>query len=309
MNIPKEEYYANRGHKMSYDAFVNAKYTFGMFTASANAQYRHVNFWYRDLMNPQVRFNEDTKWDFLNVGAELSYQLGKHSEFYAKYAISHREPTRSDMFGGNEWYEQDKGLTTTEAEISSDIELGWNFVNKRLNMNINLYGMFFENERALTGALGLNGLPLHEKADNSHRIGLEFYADFEVVKKLHLVNNSSFSNNKLKTETYGTKSHVLTPNCTFVQDVEYRGSNVTIGASYRYRSHMYIDSNNEHRVPDSWQIDLYGRVALGKYVLSGHLNNITNRDNIQTAVLTNTNKARYMVDSPTNFFVSLKYMF
>ena len=70
---------------------------------------------------------------------------------------------------------------------------------------------------------------------------------------------------------------------------------------------MYIDANNDHEVKESWQIDVYGKLNIGKFILSGHVNNITNRDNIQTGVMGVT--PRYMVDAPTNFFVSLKYMF
>lgn len=306
-NITPSDYYDNRGHKMDVEVFANAKKEFGKFAASVNAQYRHVNFWYRDLMDASVDFNEDTKWNFLNFGADLQYNFNKHSELYLKYARVHREPTRTDMFGGNEWYIG--SLTTTNAEVSNDIEFGWNFSTSKISLNANLFAMLFENERALTGTLGLNGLPEHEKADNSHRIGFELYADYEPFNGWHFINNSSFSNNKVKTDTYGTKSHVLTPTCTFIQDVEYRNKKFTVGLEYKYRSHMYIDAANEYTVPDLWQFNIYGTYNIGKCVLSAHVNNITNRDNLQNGVLTNTGKARYMVDSPTSFFVQAKYMF
>lgn len=306
-NIDPSEYYDNRGHKMDYEAFVNAKKSFGNLTLSANVQYRGVNFWYRDLMNPDVVFDEDTKWNFINFGADASYKIGRHNEVYAKYARAHREPTRTDMFGGNEWYVG--SLTTTDAEVSNDVEVGWNIASKRLNANLNLFGMFFENERSLTGTIGLNGLPEHEKADNSHRMGIELYFDYEPIDKLHFVNNSSYSNNKIKTEVYGTKTHVLTPSCTFNQAVEWRDKVWSLGLEYKYRSHMYLDLYNENTVPDLWQLNIYGSLKLDKFVISAHVNNITNRDNIQTGVLSNTGKPLYMPDAPTNFFASVKYMF
>lgn len=306
-NITVADYYDNRGHKMDYEAFVNVKKTFGNLTAAANGQYRHVNFWYRDLMDSSIKFDEDTKWDFFNFGGNLEYKFDKHNELYLKYARAYREPTRTDMFGGNEWYTG--SLTTTDAEISNDIELGWNVATKNLNLNTNFFAMLFENERALTGTLGLNGLPEHEKADNSHRIGFEFYADYEPFSKWHLINNTSLSDNKVETATNGKKNHVLTPSCTFIQDIEYRASKYTVGLEYKYRSHMYIDATNLYTVPSLWQFNLYGSVKMGKYTLSAHVNNLTNRDNMQTGVLTNTNKARYMVDAPTSFFVKLKCNF
>lgn len=306
-NIDPSEYYDNRGHKFDFEVFANLKKEFGNLTTSINAQYRHVNFWYRDLLDPSVVYDENTKWNFLNFGASAEYKFNSHNELYLKYARAHREPTRTDMFGGNEWYTGE--LTTTDAEISNDIELGWNVATKKLNMNLNLFAMLFENERALTGTIGLNGLPEHEKADNSHRIGIEFYADYEPFNGFHLINNSSLSNNKVETATFGKKSHVMTPNCTFRQNAEYRGKNYSVGLEYSYRNHMYIDAANEYSVPDAWQLNLYGSYSISKYILSAHINNITNRDNLQTGILTNTNEPRYMVDIPISFYASVKYVF
>jgi hypothetical protein len=140
-------------------------------------------------------------------------------------------------------------------------------------------------------------------------MGIELYFDYEPIDKLHFINNSSYSNNKIKTEVYGTKTHVLTPGCTFNQSVEWRDKMWSLGVEYKYRSHMYLDLDNEFTVPDLWQLNLYGSVKLSNFLISGHLNNITNRDNIQTGVLSNTGKPLYMPDAPTNFFVSVKYMF
>lgn len=306
-NITPDDYYDNRGHKMDYEFFANVKKSFCDLTLSANAQYRGVNFWYRDLMNPEIRFDENTKWNFINFGADANYKIGKHHELYLKYARAHREPTRTDMFGGNEWYPGE--LTTTDAEISNDIEFGWNIASKRLNANLNLFTMLFENERCLTGTIGLNGLPEHEKADNSHRIGVELYFDYEPIDKLHFINNSSYSSNKVKTETYGKKTHVLTPSCIFNQSIEWRDKMWSVGLEYKHRSRMYLDMDNSFYIHGIWQLNLYGSVKINKFVIRGHINNITNNDNMQTGVLSNTNKPLYMPDAPTSFFVSIRYMF
>jgi hypothetical protein len=72
---------------------------------------------------------------------------------------------------------------------------------------------------------------------------------------------------------------------------------------------MYLDMENTERVPDLWQLNVYGSLKVNKFVISAHVRNITNRDNIQTGVLSNTGKPLYMADAPTNFFASVKYMF
>lgn len=308
-NVGVDEYYDNRGHKFDLEGFLSVKKEFGKLSASANAQYRHVNFWYSDLMNPSVVFDEGTKWNFLNMGANLEYIVSRNSELYLKYARAYREPTRTDMFGGTEWYCDSVGITTTEAEVSNDFELGINVSSKRLKMNINLFAMLFENERALTGEIGENGLPKHEKADNSHRIGAELYLDYEPVRGLHVINNSSMSDNKVKTLTFGRKNHTMSPGFTFLQAIEYRGAKYTVGAEYKYRGKFYIDAENKFTVPASRQLNVYASYKLGQYVFSGHVNNLTNRDNLQTGIITDTNKARFMADAPTNFMISAKYLF
>ena len=72
---------------------------------------------------------------------------------------------------------------------------------------------------------------------------------------------------------------------------------------------MYLDMANTERIPDLWQLNIYGSVKLDKFVISAHVNNITNRDNIQQGVLSDTGKPLYICDVPTNFFASVKYMF
>ena len=306
-NVDASEYYDNRGHKMDAEFFVNTKETIGNFTLSANMQYRYVNFWYTDLMDPSVKYNEDTKWNMFNFGANAEYKFNKHSELYLKYARAHREPTRTDMFGGNEYY--DGLLYVKDLQVSNDIEFGWNFANKKVNLNANFYAMLFENELVLSGMLGENGLPIHINADNSHRIGFEFFADYEPWSGWHLINNTSLSNNKVKSELTGTKTHVLTPNCTFVQDVEYRAKKWSCGVEYKYRSSMYLDGENEYTVPSSWQFNLYGKYKVGMCTLSAHMNNVTNRNNYQTGVVGANGVARYMVDTPTSIYGQVTFNF
>ena len=66
---------------------------------------------------------------------------------YIRYAKANREPTRTDMFGGNEFFPGE--LTTNKAEHSDDVEMGYEINNNKIKANINLYYMRFANERVL----------------------------------------------------------------------------------------------------------------------------------------------------------------
>jgi len=62
--------------------------------------------------------------------------------------------------------------------------------------------MSFTNERVLNGKYGLNGLPNHDTADKSYRMGVETTVDWNFWDNFHYVLNASLSRNKITTDTY-----------------------------------------------------------------------------------------------------------
>lgn len=276
VNVGEDEYYDNTGYKNDLSGFLSGTYNLGKWTFNGNIQYRHVDFTYKDHLYDTVNFNENTRWNFLNGGASIEYATTKNSRVYARYELTHREPTRTDMFGGNEWYIG--AITTTTPEMVNDFEVGYSIDNQYVEGNLNLYYMDFNNERVLNGEFGLNGLPVHETVEQSYRAGVELSANVNIGKHLVYGFNGSWSTNKMKTSA-GTFNHILTPNWIVNNDITWKGNNWSIGISQLWHDKMYVNMDNSLSVPDYFTLNLHGNYRVNNIELGMRLNDITNRTN------------------------------
>lgn len=305
-NIPDIEYYDNTGHKNDVNAFLSASYTLGKFNIGANVQYRHVDFRYHTAYYEFDRFAYDTNWNFINWGANVEYNFTNNMKAYARYSEVSREPTRTDMFGGNEYFTGN--ITTNKAERSHDVEVGYEVRSNKVKANVNLYYMAFTNERVLNGQYGLNGLPLHDTADKSYRMGVEGTVDWNFWKGFHYVMNGSLSKNKIDTETFNNKTHILTPAVTFNNEINYDGGNWTVGLNNKYRSNMYIDQANNYKVPYYLTFNIRGSYRYKKAEFGLYVNNILNRTNYYNAAEGATGLLWFR-EGGTNVFADVKYYF
>lgn len=319
VNVSSEDYYSNSGFKFDANVFGAITYTLNKFNFGANVQYRHVDFDYTDYLN-NVYFNKSdfgTIWNFVNWGANVEYNFTNNMKIYGRYAMVNREPTRTDMFDGNEYYIDDpedkfkSTLTTNKAERSHDIEVGYEANTNKVKANVNLYYMAFTNERVLNGENGLNGLPLHDTADKSYRMGIEGTVDWNVDGHFHFAANGSISRNKIDTQAFHNKTHILTPSSTFNMDIYYVDINWKAGMRYNYHSELYVDQANElEKIPDYHTINLYGNYRIKKVELGARINNIFNRTNYFNAVDsrgTSINDILWFRNGGTNFFIDFKY--
>lgn len=305
-NIPDIEYYDNTGHKNDVNAFLSASYTLGKFNIGANVQYRHVDFRYHTAYYEFDRFAYDTNWNFINWGANVEYNFTNNMKAYARYSEVSREPTRTDMFGGNEYFTGN--ITTNKAERSHDVEVGYEVRSNKVKANVNLYYMAFTNERVLNGQYGLNGLPLHDTADKSYRMGIEGTVDWNFCKGFHYVMNGSLSKNKIDTETFNNKTHILTPAVIFNNEINYDGGNWTVGLNNKYRSNMYIDQANNYKVPYYLTFNIRGSYRYKKAEFGLYVNNILNRTNYYNAAEGATGLLWFR-EGGTNVFADVKYYF
>ena len=310
-NTSPEDNYDNTGYK-------NDLTVFGMITyrpvknvaLSGNIQYRHASFDFEDHLNP-VEFDSKalgTVWDFCNFGFNAEYTPVKSVKVYGRFNQVHREPTRSDMFGGSEWFVGE--VATIKPETASDFELGAEYAGKKLYANVNLYYMLFKNELVLNGEFGLNGRPCHDNADKSYRRGIEAEVDWNFAKNLHVRGAASYSDNRVITQTFGKSKHILTPAVTFDGDLYYDNGKLNVGANANYRSSMFVDMANEHSIPYLFTIEMYGSYKFDDGIELGlRWNNVTNRVNYCTGAVGPNNETLYFRNAPTNMIAFVKYNF
>lgn len=310
VNVGEDEYYDNTGYKNDASAFVSANYSLGRFDFSGNVQYRYVDFSYADNKNPLWSFGthkHGTIWNFINGGAGIDYNINNTNKIYGRWTLTHREPTRTDMFGGNEFYPGE--ITTNVPERVNDFEIGYDVNTDRFDANLNFYHMKFNNERVLNGEFGLNGLPCHETAERSFCAGIEYNMDWNITKRLLWSFNGSYSYNQMKTETYGVTNHILTPTWTINNDLSYNFGKLRLGVSEYFRSKMFVNMTNTLSVPDYLSMNVYGNYRINNVELGVHLNNITNRTNYQYGAEGPSGELLYFQESKFNAFGDVKVFF
>lgn len=310
INVDPSENYDNTGIKNDISVYALVSYKpVKSLMISGNVQYRHAGFNYVDYLSDTSFNGKDvgTVWDFCNFGFNAEYAPINSVKIYQRFNCVHREPTRSDMFGGNETFGGE--LTTIKPETASDFEQGIEFENNKVYANVNLYYMIFKNELVLNGEYGLNGLPCHDNADMSYRGGIEAEFDWNFVDKFNLRAGASYSSNKVITRTFGKKNHILTPAVTFDGDVYYDNNTFNVGVNTNYRSKMFVDMANEHSIPYLFTLNIYGSYKFNSFELGARLNNVTNRVNYCTGAVGPNNETLYFRNAPINFNIFVKYMF
>lgn len=306
-NVDPSEFYDNTGYKTDWNTFLALNYTLNKFNFGANVQYRYVDFRYDEKVpNNNYDWKMVNKWNFINWRANAEYNFDKTSKVYVRYSQANREPTRTDMFGGNEFFPGD--VTTTQAERSYDIETGYEIHTNKIKANLNLYYMKFSHERVLNGEYGLNGLPLHDTADKSYRMGIEGSIDWNFWKGFHYATNLSLSKNKIDTPTFNDKTHILTPSFTFNNDIYYEMDNWKVGINNQYYTKMYIDQNNQYEIPEYLTFNLYGSYRYKQVEFGARVNNIFNKTNYYNAAIGAT-ELLWFRNGGTNFFMDVKYYF
>jgi iron complex outermembrane receptor protein len=299
--------YQNTGYKNEASAFTKADYTFNRFTFFADIQYRYSTFDYKGTVAL-----DKMQWHFINPKAGLSVEVKPNSVIYYSIGSTGREPTRNDLFGGNDDLLADSlgnaivSIKTPENVVNQ--EFGFRQQSSKLNFNLNLYYMDFKNEIVLDGKFGPNGLALTNKVEQSFRTGVELSVTYKVSKRFSLINNSSFNYSRIKEQTE-VFTPILTPPLIINQDVVYfyKGFSVTLSA--RYQDQSFIDFANTSRVNSYFLLN--GRVSyeIKGFELCFFVNNLTNSKYFNNGYVDFDGSKKYFVQAPANVYGSIKYCF
>lgn len=299
--------YKNIGYKNELSVFTKADYAFKRLTFFGDIQYRYSSFDYKGT----VALNK-VQWHFMNPKAGLSVEVKPNSIIYYSVGSTSREPTRNDMFGGNDNLLADSlgnailSIKTPESVI--DHELGLRRQSRKLNFNLNLYYMDFKNEIVLDGKFGPNGLALTNKVEQSFRTGVELNATYKVSKSFSLANNSSLNYSCIK-EQKEVFTPILTPLLIINQEAVYFYKGLAVAVSARYQDKSFIDFANTSAVKN--YLLLNGRVSYDIYGfrVNVFVNNITNSKYFNNGYVDFDGSKKYFVQAPVNLYASIKYSF
>lgn len=298
-NLQTEELWNNIGYKNDVNSFVKFDYKWREFTSGVNLQYRHADFSY----DGDVPF-ERVNWDFFNWSAHLRWDFSRGQSLYLSATSTHREPTRTDMFGGEENLVD---VVTTQAESVIDYEFGYNVLLDKLQANINLYYMDFANELILNGQVGTNGLPIRVNSAKSYRTGVELSLTYKPVEKLSLINNTSWSANKVRLEDE-VLNHVMSPSLMVNQEVACDFGACDVGMDMKYRSGVFFDLPNQYKIEGAVKFGAYVQYTFGNVILGAHLNNIFDTHSFSYGMM-GASGPLYFVDPARNFFIDMRVLF
>lgn len=301
------ELYHNTGFKNEISMFSKADYNFKWLTFFADIQYRYVTFDYEGSVSIQK-----LNWNFINPKAGISASLNTNSILYYSIGSIGREPTRNDMFGGNDDLLADSSgnpvLMNTKPEYVINQELGFRHQKRKLKLNFNLFYMDFQNEIVLDGKFGPNGLALTNNVEQSIRIGVELTISYKINNYFSVNNNSSFNYSQIK-EQSEVFSPILTPPLIINQEVVFTKKNFAIGISTRYQDKSYIDFANEEIVKGYFLLNSRATYSFNKFEFSLFLNNLTNAKYFNQGYVDYNGTKKYFVQAPINFYASMQYSF
>ncbi|MDW7694436.1 TonB-dependent receptor [Flammeovirgaceae bacterium SG7u.111] len=299
--------YENTGYKNEVSIFTKADYTINNLSFFADIQYRYSSFDYKG----SVSFDK-MDWNFINPKVGVSLEAKPNTVLYYSVGSTGREPTRNDIFGGNDDLLADSlGNALTfiqDPEYVVDHELGLRYSSSKFHVNTNLYYMNFRNEIVLQGNFGPNGLALTNNVEQSYRTGVELTIDYKINNRISLINNSSFNYSRIK-EQSEVFSPILTPPLIINQEVVYSINGFSISLLARYQDKSYIDFANSSAIDGYFLLNGKVQYDFKGYTFSVFANNITNTKYFNQGYVDFDGSKKYFTQAPTNFYASVTYSF
>jgi iron complex outermembrane receptor protein len=301
------EMYSNRGFKSDASVFAKAAYKIGSFNIFADVQGRYNRF---DFSGRFSKMNLD--WSFLNPRAGLSWQASKNSTLYYSIGSVGREPTRTDIFGGNDEPRFDSifQIVTfiSNAEFVLDQELGYRSAGKNWQIGANLFLMQFRNEIVLNGQFGPNALALNSAFARSFRSGLEIQGSYEPIKGLLFTNASSFNYSRIKDQGISF-SPILTPKFIVNQSISYIFNGFRIGLDARYQSSSFIDFANSVSLDDYLLLNAQLSYRFRGWEFRFMVNNLLNTNYYNQGYVDFYGLPKFFVTAPVNFYGMILFSF
>ena len=252
------------------------------------------------------------RWTFFNPKIGARYDLTGRSGAYASVGLSTREPTRNDLFQGEDNATIPHDLHAVRPERLLDIEAGWDYRTHHATIAANVYAMEFRNEIAATGELSDIGLPLRRNVDRSYRRGVELDAMWQVAPKLRLRSTANLSRNRIhQWLQFDNVNPLLTPTVIVNQSVEYTlSSRVSAATTARYVGKSFLDNTNNDAFTTPSLFDLDGSVAFGIWRsarLSVQVNNILNNKHLFASGYTDGVLAYYYPQATRHFVMTMDW--
>ncbi|AUS05614.1 TonB-dependent receptor [Pseudotamlana carrageenivorans] len=282
----RDRYYEGDAKKIDYSVFSKVTFKFAQkFTGFVDLQERFVHYKTDGINSDGAPFVTDANFSFFNPKVGLTYKHCDFNSFYTSFAVANREPNRDDFEAG-----------VTENETLYDLELGWRYNSKKLQVNTNMYYMFYRNQLVLTGELDDVGSAIRATSGKSYRLGLEVDANILFNNWFSMNSNVTLSQNKNKDFTMsidgelvnlGETNISLSPNIVVGNALNFSPiDHLQLSLLSKYVGEQYMGNtdNDDSKLVDYFVNDLsvtyeiIPKKIFRSIIISGLANNIFNRE-------------------------------
>jgi iron complex outermembrane recepter protein len=299
------ELYQNTGYKNGFSAFAKMNYKLGMFYLFADLQYRYTTFKYKGSVDLNAM-----AWNFVNPKVGMSYFLGSRTNIYYSFGTNGREPTRNDIFNGEDDLLSDSLGNPLYSNVLPERvfnhEMGIKTMHTKWYLFANVYRMNFTREIVLNGQFGPNGLPLHSNVARSSRNGLEIDFGYHILSVLKYSTNISCSYNRINEEEISIEP-VLTPRFIWNQEFVFHKKSIEFALSGKFQSSSYIDFENSTKLPSFIETNMRFAYSIKEISIALGINNLTNTEILANGYMGIDGTPLYFVQAPRNYFMALTW--
>ncbi|WP_442794352.1 TonB-dependent receptor [Pelobium manganitolerans] len=272
----RDKYYFDSAFKTDFNIYAKGSYRLNNISLFADMQYRHIFYQFSGYDRNLNNVAQDDELNFFNPKLGFTYFINPESNFYASYAVAHREPNRKD-------YTESSTNTRPKPERLDDIEIGYRIKKSWLSAGANIYLMNYKDQLVLTGQINDVGGYIRSNVKDSYRNGIELDATFGISPKLSWALTSTFSQNKVKNFVEFIDQY-SGPDYDFVgqQKNEYTKTDIAFSPNY------VGSSTIAYRPIKAFEVAL-----LSKYVSKQYLDNTSNDNRKLDAFFVNNLRLNY----------------
>jgi iron complex outermembrane receptor protein len=194
--IPKDyRYYEDKAVKTDINVYSKANYRLNdKFDLFADMQVRQVDYSFLGFNSLLQSVQQEVQFTFFNPKAGLTFDVNTRNRIFASYSIGNREPVRDDFTNSS-------SANRPKSEQLQDLEIGYRFSGKKLQVGATIYSMNYKDQLVLTGAINDVGAYNRVNIPVSSRNGIELEAGWAISKYFGLNGNLSLSMNKIEAFT------------------------------------------------------------------------------------------------------------
>jgi iron complex outermembrane receptor protein len=184
-------YYENNADKNDFNTFFKAETALNKrLSVLLDLQIRKVQYTFLGFNNTLENVTQKADLLFFNPKAGLNYAFHPKTNAYFFAGIGNREPNRDD-------YTQSTPDSRPKAERLLNLETGFKTGQSNWTANINLFGMYYQNQLVLDGRINDVGAYIRTNVPKSYRAGLETEASGKLLEKITVSGNIAISSNKV----------------------------------------------------------------------------------------------------------------